>query len=463
MLAPPRLYARAAAGSVLAASRQIFLVLAPLLYATYAILTPPFQSFDENQHLYRAWQISEGQWRTERRGTKSGGDLPPGLIEATIKEIGDTTPHIARTVRTKPLHQIFDDETPFGTDRPRRFVDFKGAAVYSPIGYLPQAATVAIGGRLDWSVEATVRAGRLLNAAIAIALISLAIGLLPFGRGVMTTVALLPPSSAAAANFGQDGLLLGTTFLLTALGLRTIADGGWTWRRMALAAPAAIAAAAIKFVYLPLAAVSLLPWPNRQQRLQRLLPPLALTFMAAAIVAAWLVLNASSMVAFKSSLPTASEQVARIASSPLAYLTLVAQTFVLIWPHLALGMYTFGDSTVLPNVAAWLAGMFGLTLAMAAGEEIPSLSQPLRLWLLTICVGVVLAIATALYITYTPPDFPIIRGMQGRYFLPMLPLLGIALMRRGPTSSVLLIGSLTLLGLSHALVFGSMLTAFYPS
>jgi uncharacterized membrane protein len=109
----------------------------------------------------------------------------------------------------------------------------------------------------------------LVNAGLAIGLIGLAIALLPFGRWIMATVALLPPAAAAASNFGQDGLLLGSTFLLTALGLRAIADRGWTWRHAALAAPAAIAATAIKFVYLPVAALSLLPWPGRHERLKR--------------------------------------------------------------------------------------------------------------------------------------------------------------------------------------------------
>ncbi len=58
---------------------RLFVLIAPFLYAAYALLTPPFQSFDENQHLDRAWQISSLQFTGERRGAQSGGELPPGL------------------------------------------------------------------------------------------------------------------------------------------------------------------------------------------------------------------------------------------------------------------------------------------------------------------------------------------------------------------------------------------------
>lgn len=463
MLAPPRQNAGVTATARLLDPRRLFLLLAPLVFATYALLIPPFQSFDENQHLYRAWQISNGEWRTERRGDQSGGELPPGLVEATIQEIGGITPHFQRTIRTKPLSQAFATATPFGTERPRQFTDFKGAAVYSPVGYLPQAATIAAGRQFGWSVEETLRAGRLVNAALAIGLIALAISLLPFGRWIMATVALSPPVAAAASNFGQDGMLLGTTFLLTALGLRAIAERGWTWRHAALAAPAAIAATAIKFVYLPLAALSLLPWPARNERLRRLLPPLGFTFLAAAALALWLSLNASSMASFKSDVPPLGDQIARMISDPLGYLRLVAQTYLVTWPHLTIGLYMFGDSTVLPNVPAWLAGVFALALAMGAGEEVPGLSRRLRLWLLTVFAGVALATATALFLTYTPPGFSFIRGMQGRYFLPVLPLLAIALMRRGPAFNALLAGSLALLALGHAFVLATFLATFYPS
>jgi uncharacterized membrane protein len=78
----------------------------------------------------------------------------------------------------------------------------------------------------------------------------------------MAIVALLPPTAAGAASFGQDGLVIGAAFLLTALGLRTAVEHRWTPRRILISAIAAIAVTLSKFVYLPLVAVPLLPKPT---------------------------------------------------------------------------------------------------------------------------------------------------------------------------------------------------------
>src|SRR5690348_14660006 len=116
---------------------RIFLFVAPLLFAAYALLTPPFQTFDENQHLYRAWQLSSLELTAERRGSKSGGELPPSLDKAALKEIGSTVPQGKRWAVVRPISEMFGLNTPIGKEEPRVFYNFFGAAVYSPAGYVP--------------------------------------------------------------------------------------------------------------------------------------------------------------------------------------------------------------------------------------------------------------------------------------------------------------------------------------
>src|SRR4051794_23595305 len=82
---------------------RLFLLIAPLLYAAYALLTPPSQAFDENQPLYRAWQIGSFTLTAERRGVESGGELPPGLRDATLREIGSVTPQSDRRIVVRPF------------------------------------------------------------------------------------------------------------------------------------------------------------------------------------------------------------------------------------------------------------------------------------------------------------------------------------------------------------------------
>ena len=47
----------------------------------FALLIPPFQSPDEPNHFYRAWQVSEGHFFPEKKGDRLGGMLPASLMQ----------------------------------------------------------------------------------------------------------------------------------------------------------------------------------------------------------------------------------------------------------------------------------------------------------------------------------------------------------------------------------------------
>ena len=58
---------------------------------------------------------------------------------------------------------------------------------------------------------------------------------------------------------------------------------------------------------------------------------------------------------------------------------------------------------------------------MSSKDE-ESLKWQNRLWLLVLCSLMFIAVILALQITWTPDQFNLIIGVQGRYFLPILPL-----------------------------------------
>ena len=441
----------------------IFLLLAPLIFVAYALLTPPFQTFDENQHLYRTWQIASLKLTAERRGSQSGGELPPGLAKATIREIGSVVPQGKRLVVVRPFSDIFRWNTPIGNEQSPIFYDFFGAAVYSPVGYVPQVVAVRIGEAFGLSVEWTLRVGRLFSCALCIGLIWWALTLLPFGRWTMTIIALLPPTAAGAASFGQDALVIGGGFLLTALGLKIAVDSRWSVRRFAIVAAAGIALTLSKFVYLPLIAVPVLPKPRSIALSRWLYPPLLIGFIAAILLFAWMRINSHSIVQFLPTLPTVSEQVFWIGSHPLDYLAVIARTYVRLVPVLWADLYRFGDSTVPIGLSAALAGAAALLLIMIHGDhQAVELTRARRLWMLVIVIVVAALIATAIFVTFTRPGAPYIPSIQGRYFLPVLPLALIALMRRGSAPSLpLMPAALTLALIAQAATLGTIIRTFY--
>jgi len=442
---------------------RIFLLVAPLIFAAYALLTPPFQTFDENQHLYRAWQIASLQLTAERRGAESGGSLPPGLEKATLQEIGSVVPQGERKAMVRPLSAMFSLNTSVGAGRPHIFYNFFGAAVYSPVGYVPQVIAVDIGRSTGFSVEWIVRLGRLLNSALCILLIWWALVQLPFGRWAMAIVAFLPPTAAGAASFGQDGLVIGAAFLLTALGLRTAVEHHWTPRRVLISAIAAIAVTLSKFVYLPLVAVPLLPKPRAIPSWRWAWPPLLIGSLAALLAVAWMRINAHSIVSFLPSLPSPSEHVFWIVQHPLGYAALVARTYAAMLPVLWAGFYRFGDSTVPIDVSAAVAGTAALLLILIHGDDhATGLTRARRAWMLSIAAIVAVLIASAIFVSFTRLSAAYIPSIQARYFVPILPLTLVALMRKGEKPSLPALSSaLALTVVAQLLALGRIVRTFY--
>jgi uncharacterized membrane protein len=442
---------------------QLFLLIAPLLYLAYALLTPPFQTFDENQHVYRAWQISSLELTAERRDTQAGGELPPGLAEATIKEIGSVVPQGERRIAVHSLSERFSINTPIGNDQPRIFYNFFGAVVYSPVGYMPQSLAVRVGEAVGLSVEWTVRLGRLFNCILCIALICWALRLIPFGRNVMLVIALLPPTAAGAASFGQDGLAIGAGFLLTALGLKVAAEERWSVRDRLTAGLAGIAVTLSKIVYLPLIAVAALPRPSGISFRRWLSVPLLISVTAALLLSAWVRLNSSSMVKFGPDLPSVSEQVSWVIAHPIQFGGLVAQTYLRLVPVLWAELYTFGDSTVPIVWTAAVAGTFAVILTMIQGEtHADALTRARRAWMLLIVIAVAVLVATAMFVTYAHPDTVHIFGIQGRYLLPAFPLATIALMRRGEGAPAFMMPiAFILVLLANVAVLRTIVLTFY--
>ncbi|MFM5929938.1 MAG: DUF2142 domain-containing protein [Novosphingobium sp.] len=447
---------------------RLYLILAPILYLAFALLTPPFQTPDEPQHLFRAWQLSGGGIIAEKRGGAVGGDLPPGVLAAAEAELGTLAPHARRGINPRPWAERLSRATPVDADQPWVFGNFLGSAPYSPAGYGPQVLAVWTGKALGLSVETIVRLGRVLNAALALALIALAMRTLPMGRNVLLIVGLLPMTAACAGSFGQDGLVIGAAALLVATGLRAAFVRPWTVRDGVQAAVLAAVLTLAKFVYLPLAAVGLFAGKRyRQLRSPGWRPapmPLLATLAAGLLFMGWFALVSHLTVSMMPGRPLPADQLRHMLANPLAFPTALAGTYDL--PGLfqiSMSLVKFGWLKVGPVATSWVFSMAAMLLVLLAGNgDGPRLGPVWRLWLLVVCLGVVILVSFALYLGATVLGGTFIEGLQGRYFIPIfLPLL-LALGRQGnwARANVPLVAA-ALMAMANLFALSAVASAFY--
>jgi hypothetical protein len=426
--------ASAASDLRLPALRRILLVAGGLLYLAYALVTPAFQTPDEHQHLFRAYQLAHGQLHGEKRGPESGGVLPDGLVEAAAAEVGSPAPHVeTRPVPRRKLSDIFARHTPVADDQAGHYANFLGAVLYAPAGYGPQMLAIRVGTGLDWSVENIVRLGRILNAALTLGLFYIALSILPVGRLFLLLLALMPMTAASSASLGQDGLVLGACAMLLALAVRARVEGRWTSGGLIMLGLFGTVLALSKIVYLPLLGIALFPRPLGARALPWFGWPVLLGLIAALFSALWVVSNAQAVVPMKAGMPAPAAQLAYVLGHPLDYLLTLLRTAMFRSVPTFLSTFMFGWMTIGPVVsAAWLASLSILLAVAGSDPAAPALRGLWRRWALLLILVVSLAVVTAIYLAGSPLGALQILGLQGRYFLPLLPLACLAVMPRQP-------------------------------
>ncbi|BBD97290.1 DUF2142 domain-containing protein [Sphingobium amiense] len=396
----------------------------------FAIVTPPFQAPDENQHYMKALALSEGTVLARRNGQMIGADLPHAGHAIQAADFPTDVPATLRRFERAALARSAAADAA----RPgRRFGDFPNVASYPPTLYAPGSAGILLG---QWAGLPWIHAfyvGRAVNALVGLSLLAAALRLLPFGRNAMLGAALLPTFAYQTGSLSPDAIINGLGFLGLALALRIGAAGASPARSAALLFTAPLLALC-KGVYLPLLAAGL-RWPSGA-RDRRLLIFLAATAGGAVAFAGWMHMSGGSQALYHiqsrrtgETMMTAPlrDQLAIILADPAAYVRVLAASIQERAPVYALQIVgRFGWNAILMPLLAYPLACLMLAASVASGAD-ERFGIGHRLWWLAIAAGVALLIETAMYLTGTPLGADYIQGTQGRYFLPVLPLILLAL------------------------------------
>ena len=168
-----------------------------------SLLTPIFQAPDEGAHFCKAYQLSQGIFKPEKRAigvsSQTGGVMPATVVAA---------------LRAGSDLNIWDQSEP-GSDG--RFVDFSNSAAYPPLSYVPQALAIALARRLTEDVPTLVLFGRWLNLLTGVGLTALAITRVRALRWFMFLLGLTPMTVFQFASLSPDTVTIGCAWVFLAL------------------------------------------------------------------------------------------------------------------------------------------------------------------------------------------------------------------------------------------------------
>lgn len=294
----------------------------------------------------------------------------------------------------------------------------------------------------------TYMLGMLFNLLYGALLIIFSVRITPVGKKVFMAVALLPMTLHLLGSHSYDVGTLGLAFLLTAFILRAMHRKEKIGiKELLCIGITGCLLAPCKTVYsLIILLVALIPGERFSSRNKGIVTKAILIALPFAVIA---LLQLPGILVMFGIIQPAAEAVAQsgaedvvqtyvlgdLLSDPGFAVSLFLNTFfVKGWEYLltfvgsALG-WLQGNLIAPEYVTAMLLVLVGLS-AVPSPEDRGVLPVKARVFMLVVFVVAMLAIMLALCLDHTPNTFAFIEGVQGRYFLPLAPLLLLALRSR---------------------------------
>ena len=413
----------------------LFLALGVLLGLLFAALMPPLQVPDEVAHFFRAFAISNGT-------CMSPADQS---VPSTVLQLPAIFPAFVEThhpVRFQDYRRLMGSKWMDGDRVQIRNVN---ASIYNCAPYLASAAAVELAKLSSQSAIGLFYSGRLGNLALYLVAVYVALRILPFGRPVLFCLALMPMTLHQAASVSADAATIASAFLLFAYVLYVAFDPGiiaLSGRHLTALCGLLLFTSLCKFNPWLILLLLLIPSSKFGTTRRKVLTVVGVLALVLFVFVAWQSIDRANILAFKANRTGlgiyTDSNVAFILHHPLGFLAVCARSWWILWADYATQFVGyFGPISI--AVPAWLVKAYvGLLMVTAlAGGTHARITLNDRLICAGIVAGSVASIFMLLWVFEMKQSYlatEIIRlgrgvspGVQGRYFIPIAPILLMAI------------------------------------
>ena len=398
-------------------------------------LTPPFQVPDEVQHFYRAYELSEFRIGAQVQNGQAGGTLPdslPLLVRSSVYSADG----IYYAAQPAPLGKTLSLASIPLDPLHAQFVAFPGSAFYSPLPYVPQLVGIAFGRIFRFPPLDLLYLGRLFNCLAALALLGLAVYVLPSGEELIILIGHLPMSQFLYASMSPDAAVIACALLFTALSLAAAARGRWLPWELAVAVATAAVFCSVKPVYAPLLLTGLVPSLFSSLRFRDTIRSYAILIaVPLGFTAAWMLFARSAMTTPLSGAHP-SLQIRLVLHHPAVFLQALSHTLanggIKTLSLETIGVFGWLTVPLHPKLI-YLAPLAGFVVLCALGIRVTTHRSVARaLCYFALAFASAILVMGALYFMWSRVGQPSIAGVQGRYFIPVLILFALAVVEVVP-------------------------------
>lgn len=379
---------------------------------------PAFNSPDEYSHYLRSYEVSRGHLTSEGNGGNDlfsyGRTFNSGLVpDFSAKN------HVSLWDIGESMDQQIDGEK-------TQFYGFGNTALYAPTSYLPQAVGIRIADLFTDRPVILAYAGRIANMFVFGLIFFLAIRLTPVGKNFLALLGLVPVNIQSANSMSADALALALTVALAAfvLAMRYNEKGVMQKRQLVCMYALAGFLCLCKVVYMPFCLLLfLIPKERFKSRKNYWFHVVCAGAMILILSFGWLAIASGYLCESQPGVDTAAQLVG-ILKNPVAFVL----TFVRSLDNFGVTYLTemMGSNLGWLNipVCSLLALGYLLILALQVSGNDDMSGNRLDLPAKSLLGGVSLLVFALIFVTlygqWTAYGYDKILGVQGRYFLPLL-------------------------------------------
>lgn len=400
-----------------------FLLVAGILGVAFILILPVGQSPDDIMHFRRAYGITEGV-----------------LIPSVINENGGVGSAVP--VDTEEVLETFPEAGHYGEVveelgsgvAEKTEQAYNNTALYNFVCYIPQSLAIMIGKIFGLSTAGLAYLARIFNFVLWAVLVYFAIKLIPKFKKIVLFIALLPITLQEATSLAPDALAIGLGIFLISY-VVYLAYGRkekLSRKELVLLYTMAGVMGFCKIVYLPLVLLYLIiPEERFGSKKKKWIHLAIIGTLVVVLNLAWLAVSSGFLVEFNPGV-NSKEQLVWIMSHPFGYVVVIARTIVAnmqLWISNMLGMHLGSFVFNLPSIVFLMSFAMFVVLFMQRDETLKIKKFDRIVFIVTFLI-ITMLIFTSLYIQWTAVSAPIIDGIQGRYFLPILLLVPLIFCRK---------------------------------
>lgn len=395
---------------------NIFLVVAIIFCILMYLVMPISKAHDESIHGYRIYEYISGKLINNGKSVT----LSEGIIEALENK--------------SFYYNIFFHEKSYSTQTPKINYEYR-MAIYPPIAYVPHLIGISVSSIFTTNAMVQIYTARLCNMIACITILYFAIKIIPYGKNMLFLISLIPIAVEGYISLSADGITICSSILLISyiLKLRQEKNKIIGYKQITILTILSIVVAISKIVYLPMVLLLVILPKEKFKKNTKWITVFSIFILSAILDILWYYFGMQKD-ALEGIENIENPATYHIITQPVQYITKIVFTiftrFSIYLNELFGGKLEYNENISVP-IFPYL--IFIVTLFITRKKEKKqgfSFSKMEKAVFLIVLFAIVILIFTAMYVGWSRLNIPYIEGVQGRYFLPILPL-GILLFAKG--------------------------------